>query len=121
LNLFDGKKVIKTFSYQEGFLGNKTICIFRDPQKRFWVLSDKYLHLLEGDHLQPFRSHPLLYSKNSINRAEYDRANGLLYLGLTDAFMIVDIKKIVPDTILHSPQVTVMVNGNVFSPEKKID
>ncbi|MFI5132937.1 MAG: two-component regulator propeller domain-containing protein [Chitinophagales bacterium] len=112
LNLYDGNRIIKTFSYREGFIGSKTLCIFLDSQQRFWVVSDKYLHLLEGDRLRPIRSHPLLYSKNSINRAEYNKATGILYLGLTDAFMVVDIKKIIPDSIIHAPQLVSVIDGD---------
>ena len=122
LNLYDGKKILKTFSYKKGFVGSKTLCIFRDSLKRFWVLSDKYLHLLEGDHLRPIRSHPLLYSKNSINRAEYNNKNGMLYLGLTDAFMVVDIKKIVPDSAIHYPLLASVINGDSsLSAKEKFD
>lgn len=112
LNLFNGQKIVKTFSYNNGLVGSRVICIFRDSMQRFWILSDKYLHLVEGDQLRPIRSHPLLYSKNSINRAEYDTRNGLLYVGLTDALVVVDMRNIFPDRSVHLPQAVAMLTGN---------
>lgn len=107
LNLFDGKKITKTFTYDKGFIGTKVICIFSDAQKRFWVLSDKYLHLLENDRLRAIRSHPVQYDpKNSINRAAYDPYHDRLYVGLNNSFLTLDLKKIVPDTSIQQPILT---------------
>ncbi|MBX3238459.1 MAG: hypothetical protein KIT80_06700 [Chitinophagaceae bacterium] len=109
LNLYDGERVVKTYTAANGLTGSKVLCIFRDPDKRFWVLSDKFLHLLENDRLRAIRSHPLLYdARNSINRAAYDAGNNLLYIGLTDALLTVDIKKIIPDTVVLQPGITGM-------------
>jgi signal transduction histidine kinase/ligand-binding sensor domain-containing protein len=121
LNLFDGNRVVKTFSRKEGFTGSRVICIFRDSVKRLWVLSDQYLHLLEGNRLRPIRSHPLLYTKNSINRAEYDSEKHLLYLGMTDAFLVVDVNRIFPDTTVQPPVITSMTSADSSLLNEKIN
>jgi ligand-binding sensor domain-containing protein/two-component sensor histidine kinase len=110
VNLYDGKRIVKTYSNKEGLVGSKVICIFRDPKKRLWVLSDKYLHLVEDSGLRAIRSHPVLFEpNNSINRAAYDTATGNLYIGLTNAFLIVDVNRIVPDSVIHAPGLSAFV------------
>jgi signal transduction histidine kinase/ligand-binding sensor domain-containing protein len=117
LNLFDGNRIIKTYSTPEGLIGSKVVCIFRDNRARLWILSDSYLHLVEGDKLRPVRSHPLLFhEKNSINRAAYNKENNLLFIGLTDALLTVDINKIVPDTGVIIPKLAaVTIDSNPLS------
>ena len=118
LNLSDGLKVIKTYSYPEGFIGTKVLCIFRDSLRRFWVLSDKYLHLLEGGRLRPIRSHVILYGNNTINRAEFDTSKQLLFLGQTNSFLVVEISKIKPDSVISKPEQSMLVDGRVIPPSK---
>ncbi len=117
LNLYKAKKIVKTFSYKDGFIGSKVLCIFKDRQMRLWVLSDKWLQIVEGNTLRAIRSHPILLDlKNSINRAEYDTATGNLYLGLTNAFIVIDINRIIVDTLVQLPSLSkVMLNDSIVS------
>lgn len=104
LNRFETNGAIKTYSYKEGFSGNRAVCIFRDKMKRLFILSDKYLHILEGDRLRPIRSHPVLTNpKDAINRAVYDPTTDQLLIGLTNALLMVDMGKIKLDTVVSVP------------------
>jgi len=104
LNLYENGKISGTYTSEKGLVGTKVLCIFRDAGQRFWVLSEKYLHLFENDKLRAIRSHPVVYDPGkSINRAAYDQQHDLLYIGLNDALMTVDMKKIVPDTAIVYP------------------
>ncbi len=104
LNRFEGNGKVKTFSFKEGFIGNRAVCIFGDKMKRLFVLSDKYLHILEGDQLRAIRSHPVLINpKDAINRAVYDPNSDQLFIGLTNALLMVDMGKIKPDTVVSGP------------------
>ena len=110
LNRYDGRQVIKTLSVKDGLIGSKVMCIFRDSQKRLWLLSDKYLHLVESDKLRAIRSCPVLYDvKNSVNRAAYDGKYDLLYIGLNDALLTVELKKVIPDTVTRLPEISEVV------------
>lgn len=105
LNLFNGTKIIKTYAADEGLTGTNVLCIFKDQLSRMWVLSDKFLHLMDDQTLRPIRSHPLLFDeKNSINRAAYCQDNDKLFIGLTDALLVVNMNKVIPDTIVHTPK-----------------
>jgi hypothetical protein len=130
VNHYNGHEVIATLSYKDGFIGNRAICIFRDWKHRLWVLSDKCLHILEENKLRPIRSHPfLLDPKDAINRAVYYGNTDQLFIGLTDAIIIVDMGKITQDTNRINPILsTVMRDTNlldmhqdrfVISPEAK--
>jgi signal transduction histidine kinase len=113
VSVYDGRKIVRTYSYVNGLIGSKVLCIFRDPQMRLWILTDKYLHLVEKNNLRAIQSQPVLFdNKNSINRAEYDTLTGNLYLGLTDALVIVQVNKIIPDTIVHSPKLYSVIMGD---------
>jgi signal transduction histidine kinase/ligand-binding sensor domain-containing protein len=113
LNLYDGKRIVKTFSQKDGLLGTKIICIFRDTKGRLWVLSDKYLHLVEDNGLRAIRSHPVLFEiNNSINRAAYDTITHNLYIGLTNALLVVDVNGIIPDSVVHAPVLASFVSDD---------
>ncbi len=113
LNLFSNKKVIKKLTSANGLVGSKVLCMFRDSMQRFWVLSDKILHLLEGDRLRAIRSHTIVYDeKNTINRAAYNPATNILFIGLTDALLTVNMSKIIPDTAVNIPKLFAVKRDN---------
>lgn len=117
LNLFDGKHIIRTFSSKEGFIGTNVLDIFKDRLNRLWILSDKFLHLVESEKLRAIRSQPILYNgKQLINRAIYSKENDVLYIGLTDAMLTVDMSKIVIDTVVNFPKLLSIVKDSLNLP-----
>ena len=123
LNRYDANGIVKTFSFRNGFIGNRAVCIFRDKEKRLFVLSDKFLHLLEGDRLRPIRSHPVLINpKDAINRAVYDQTTDELFIGLTNALLMVDMGKIKLDTTVDDPELSAVLldSSNINLVQEKL-
>ncbi|GEM_PF-3665252 len=104
LNLFDGKRITKTFSTANGLIGSKVLCIFRDAAGRLWALSDKFMHLVNQDRLRAIRSCPVLFEENNtINRAAFSKETNILLIGLTDALYAVDMSRVHPDSLVTIP------------------
>ena len=113
VNRFEDNRVLKTYSAKEGFIGTRAVCIFRDKTNRLFVLSDKFLHLLQSDRLRAIRSHPvLLDAKDAINRAVYHEGSDQLFIGLTNALLIVDIAKVELNTVVDKPSLCEVISDS---------
>ncbi len=105
ISLYAKGRIVKSLSTANGFAGTKAIYSFHDQHKRLWVVSDKYLHLLNGDRLQPISSHPLISSKEDLlTSALYDPVSHLLATGSLSAISLIDIDKLRTDTTRKTPR-----------------
>ncbi|HEX6846815.1 MAG TPA: two-component regulator propeller domain-containing protein [Chitinophagaceae bacterium] len=117
LNLFDGNRITATYSSSQGFIGTNVLCIFKDSSNRLWILSDRFLHLVDNENLRAVRSHPVLHNEQQlINRAAFCRDINRLYIGLTDAMLLVDMGKVIVDTVVHMPVLSAILRDSINIP-----
>jgi len=72
LALFAGKKLVRTYTEKEGLTGNRCVYSFHDSSGTCWVVTDKYLGQIEGDHVKLFLSTPVRDRYNDyVHKATY--------------------------------------------------
>ena len=112
INLVAGARVVETLSYEKGFVGAIAKYCFHDPQGRFWVLSDEYLHLYENGFLRCLRSYPLFRDGEKVAVACYDPLSNTLTTGSDRSISITVLSKIIIDKAIFIPRILrLMIDG----------
>ncbi|MCY7422827.1 MAG: histidine kinase [Chitinophagaceae bacterium] len=115
LSIYTDGRVVKTLTYNEGFVGKKVIYSFHDKGSRLWVVSDKYLHVFDGQKLRVISSHPIVSDVDDmINTACYDSTINQLATGSNKNISILSIAGIQPNKAVSVPMVLqTVVDGKV--------
>jgi signal transduction histidine kinase len=107
------RESITAFGSDKGFVGNRAVCVFRDGQKRLWVLSDKYLHHVINGRLYAVRSHPVLVDNRVyISTAKFNQATNTLWIGTNQMMLAMDMNAVQPTDVSRVPYVGYLSLGD---------
>lgn len=113
INIWHNNKVIQQLSYNEGFKGINAVYAFHDVAGKFWVLGDKYLHLLQNNRLYALGSvHITDNSSDAIITGMYEFASNTMYVGTNHSLYILPLNNVIPDTIVHFPRIKYVTINN---------
>lgn len=116
VNVFTAGKIIKNISYHEGFVGDKAMYCFH-YDKKLWVVSDKYLHLYDGNALRAITSYQLLPSVDEhVITALFNSQDNSLAVGSEKSITIIKLANVSMHTNVAVPRILrVIVDGRIES------
>ena len=112
--------IVKSITYSQGFIGARAEYCFHDKYGKLWVVSDKCLHLYDGNNLRAITSYPLLPGEDErILTAEYDDHLNLLAIGSNKSVSIITLENVLLSSMVLIPRILeVRVDGKMVDLRK---
>ena len=117
LTCFDSDWQVRHFTTQEGLVGERVMAVFEGPRREIYVLSDRYLHLLQGQRLQVLGSFQLLANgQNVLNKAYYRAEWHTLYLTTNQGLTVLDMRQALPKRQVPKFELTTLSQDSLQVP-----
>ncbi len=94
VSLLVNNKVVKTFSFNEGFKGNVVKAIFTSSTGKVWVISNKYLHTYNNGMLEATGNGNVNIKKENIIEALYDSTTDKLFLSTSTGISVLQLSEL---------------------------